>query len=412
MQGRDSAQQCSGVPPAGATATFRTGGAPTPGAKVIERLEATAEAFDRLPTCRASTGDPGHDERRTAGGHGPGCADRRARWAGRTTTAGSAHEATQVSVGRRRRASTLTRPPACGAGLCEADPRTLTMGSVNSLREFCCLLATLPMEVFMTTRRSVEATEPTAYLTVTLSSEDAVTTVRLSGELDLASESVMAETAEQLRTMGRREVVLDIARVRFCDARGLAAIVAFRRRMDDAGAGVTLRGADPQMVRLLRLTGLEHLLDSGEDLAASQWSAHTLPPRRSPEDCPIKPKRWCGGGTLGLGPVHAARARGRADRGATRSWATLAWADGTDHAARPVSLGPAIWPRSGSWGVDQSHRPAWARPRKPRAVDVAHDRRPTAAPLRFAAADLEPGGSVTARIPGRGLGRRRLDGMK
>jgi anti-anti-sigma factor len=126
------------------------------------------------------------------------------------------------------------------------------------------------MEVFMTTRRSVEATEPTAYLTVTLSSEDAVTTVRLSGELDLASQSAMAETAEQLRTMGRREVVLDVARVRFCDARGLAAIVAFRRRMEDAGAGVTLRGADPQMVRLLRLTGLEHLLDSGEDLAAAQ----------------------------------------------------------------------------------------------------------------------------------------------
>ena len=122
----------------------------------------------------------------------------------------------------------------------------------------------------MTTPRSVEATEPTAYLTVTLSSEDAGTTVRLSGELDLASESAMAETAEQLRTMGRREVVLGIARVRFCDARGLAAIVAFRRRMDDAGAGVTLRGAGPQMVRLLRLTGLEHLLDSGEDLAASQ----------------------------------------------------------------------------------------------------------------------------------------------
>jgi anti-sigma B factor antagonist len=126
------------------------------------------------------------------------------------------------------------------------------------------------MEVFMTTLRSVESTEPTACLTVTLSSEGAVTTVGLVGELDLACESVMADTAEQLRTAGRRQVVLDVANVRFCDARGLATILAFRRRMGDAGAQVTLRGADTQMVWLLRLTGLEQLLDSGEGLAAAQ----------------------------------------------------------------------------------------------------------------------------------------------
>ena len=122
----------------------------------------------------------------------------------------------------------------------------------------------------MTTRRSLQATKRTACLTITLSAEDAAATVGLSGELDLACESAMADTAEQLRTVGCRAVLLDVARVRFCDARGLAAIVAFRRRMGDAGARVTVRGADPQMVRLLRLTGLEQLLDSDDDLAAAQ----------------------------------------------------------------------------------------------------------------------------------------------
>jgi anti-sigma B factor antagonist len=126
------------------------------------------------------------------------------------------------------------------------------------------------MEAFMTTWWSGEATKPTTCLTVTLSSEDAVTMVRLAGELDLASESALEEAAEQLRTVGRRQVVLDVGHLRFCDARGLAAILAFRRRMGDAGARVTLRGADSQMLWLLRLTGLEQLLDSGEDLATAQ----------------------------------------------------------------------------------------------------------------------------------------------
>jgi anti-anti-sigma factor len=126
------------------------------------------------------------------------------------------------------------------------------------------------MEVFMTMRASGEGTSANSGLTVTVSLDDTVTTVGLAGELDLASESALEETAEQLRTVGYREVILDVARLRFCDVRGLAAILGFRRRMDDAGAGVTLRGASAPMVRLLRLTGLEELLDSDEDLAAAQ----------------------------------------------------------------------------------------------------------------------------------------------
>jgi anti-anti-sigma factor len=126
------------------------------------------------------------------------------------------------------------------------------------------------MEVFMTMRVSGEATTATTCLIITLSTDDTVTTVSLAGELDIACESAMEETAEQLRTVGSRYVVLDVARLRFCDARGLGAILAFRRRMDDAGARVTLRGADSRMVQLLRLTGLGQLLHPDEDLAASQ----------------------------------------------------------------------------------------------------------------------------------------------
>jgi anti-sigma B factor antagonist len=97
-----------------------------------------------------------------------------------------------------------------------------------------------------------------------------MTTVGLAGELDLAGESAVAEVAAQLRRTGCREVDLDVTRLRFCDARGLGAILALRRGMDDAGVRVTLRGANRAMVRLLRLTGLEYLLDSDEDLAAAQ----------------------------------------------------------------------------------------------------------------------------------------------
>jgi hypothetical protein len=48
MQGGSSARSAQEVPPEGATATFRTGGAPTRGRKVIERLEAIADPFEKV----------------------------------------------------------------------------------------------------------------------------------------------------------------------------------------------------------------------------------------------------------------------------------------------------------------------------------------------------------------------------
>ena len=48
MHGGNSEQQGREVPPGGTTATFRTGGPPTPGRKVIERLEAAADAFEKV----------------------------------------------------------------------------------------------------------------------------------------------------------------------------------------------------------------------------------------------------------------------------------------------------------------------------------------------------------------------------
>ena len=48
-QGRNSEQQRSGSAAwKGATATFRTGGPPTPGRKVIERLEAAADVSEKV----------------------------------------------------------------------------------------------------------------------------------------------------------------------------------------------------------------------------------------------------------------------------------------------------------------------------------------------------------------------------
>ena len=97
-------------------------------------------------------------------------------------------------------------------------------------------------------------------LTVTVHTQATTTTVCLAGELDVTCASTMARTVHHLRQDPPGEVVLDVSRVRFCDARGLAAILGFRSQLHDVGTPMSLRGCDPRMRRLLHLTGLVQLL--------------------------------------------------------------------------------------------------------------------------------------------------------
>lgn len=96
---------------------------------------------------------------------------------------------------------------------------------------------------------------------------DGVTRVSLSGVLDLATEDCLSSAAEEATSPPPSRVVLDLAGVEFCDARGLGALLSFRRRVEDAGSSITIVRARPLVRRVFELVGEGSLLSPPADPA-------------------------------------------------------------------------------------------------------------------------------------------------
>ncbi|MEU9845219.1 STAS domain-containing protein [Actinomadura sp. NPDC048032] len=86
---------------------------------------------------------------------------------------------------------------------------------------------------------------------------DGAARVTARGELDIASSAAFG--IELARLIGERgpDVVVDVSGLTFCDARGLAALVAADDLARSRGGAVTLTAPRPQMAKILRLTGLD-----------------------------------------------------------------------------------------------------------------------------------------------------------
>ncbi len=83
--------------------------------------------------------------------------------------------------------------------------------------------------------------------------------VRLAGELDLAS---TPELANRLVAIAGSTVILDLSDLTFIDARGLAALVEARHRIEGQGDRLELRGAQGLVARVFEICGLAHLLSA------------------------------------------------------------------------------------------------------------------------------------------------------
>src|SRR5262249_26224212 len=82
----------------------------------------------------------------------------------------------------------------------------------------------------------------------------------LSGELDLASASALADAVARLCSEGAREIVLDIGELEFIDSTGLRAILSSRVVCAESNCALTVAPeadkVNPQVRRLLQVTGL------------------------------------------------------------------------------------------------------------------------------------------------------------
>ena len=80
--------------------------------------------------------------------------------------------------------------------------------------------------------------------------------VRLRGELDLATADAVATQGYAAADGQAWVLLLDLAGVSFCDARGLSALVRIANRADTTGCRCGLI-APPQLVKVLQITGLD-----------------------------------------------------------------------------------------------------------------------------------------------------------
>jgi anti-sigma B factor antagonist len=84
------------------------------------------------------------------------------------------------------------------------------------------------------------------------------TLITLNGELDIASAPSLRERLHAALIDTGPYVVIDLSGVVFCDASGLALLVDARRRIGPNGT-VVLAAPRPQLLRLLRVTGLDRV---------------------------------------------------------------------------------------------------------------------------------------------------------
>ncbi|MEV0145413.1 MULTISPECIES: STAS domain-containing protein [unclassified Nonomuraea] len=103
-----------------------------------------------------------------------------------------------------------------------------------------------------------------------------VAVVRLTGELDLSTQHLLADALAEPLSAERPRIVVDTARLSFCDSSGLWQLINCQRQAEARGGGLRLIGVHGIMARLLVITQLvDQFPPYGTLERACQWS--TLP---------------------------------------------------------------------------------------------------------------------------------------
>ncbi|CCO08960.1 anti-sigma F factor antagonist [Desulforamulus hydrothermalis] len=90
--------------------------------------------------------------------------------------------------------------------------------------------------------------------------------VRLGGDLDLGVADQLRKTLDnQLDEKKIKNLILNLNRVTFIDSSGLGVILGRYKRLANQGGKVILVGAQPQVKRILELSGLLQIMEDYPD---------------------------------------------------------------------------------------------------------------------------------------------------
>ncbi|HEX5938073.1 MAG TPA: STAS domain-containing protein [Actinomycetota bacterium] len=99
-------------------------------------------------------------------------------------------------------------------------------------------------------------------LNTRIDARNGVTSIALSGELDMATVPVLKDQLAASEQNGTKEIVLDLRDLRFIDSSGLHEIVRAYRRSETNGHRLLVVGASPLTRRMCEITGTEFLLNA------------------------------------------------------------------------------------------------------------------------------------------------------
>lgn len=88
-------------------------------------------------------------------------------------------------------------------------------------------------------------------------------TLRLHGELDVASAPTLRDCVVTLISEGRTNIVFDCSALDFVDSTGLGVFIGTRARALAANGTVALEGVKPALQRLLTVSGIDGLFPTG-----------------------------------------------------------------------------------------------------------------------------------------------------
>jgi anti-anti-sigma factor len=86
----------------------------------------------------------------------------------------------------------------------------------------------------------------------------------IGGELDIATAETAVSYVTDIIDHHNGPVIINLAGLRFCDARGLSALLRMANYAEQAGCPFTLASPSSPLIKLMRITGLQRrLLRSG-----------------------------------------------------------------------------------------------------------------------------------------------------
>jgi len=97
-------------------------------------------------------------------------------------------------------------------------------------------------------------------LDISIRTVGGITIAELAGELGLARAPALRGQLLRVLRPGSSQLVIDLSRVSFCDASGLAVLVSTARRARPLGGFLRLAAVSPQVSRVLNITGLHRHL--------------------------------------------------------------------------------------------------------------------------------------------------------